>query len=146
MELLKKEKIKYIIVHHSERDVDSPEFIKERHIKNRNFKDIGYHFLIGNGEMGTTKGKLYLGRDTKFWGAHAYGYNDKSIGICLVGNFDKKKPSEKQIKKLINFLKEKMSEYNIPKENVLGHRELPNSEKTCPGKNIDMNEVRNLLY
>jgi N-acetyl-anhydromuramyl-L-alanine amidase AmpD len=35
-----------------------------------------------------------------------------------------------------------MAFYRIPVENILGHAELPGAKKSCPGRNIDMSEVR----
>lgn len=140
----KLQKVEYLIIHHSERELDSPIFIKFRHIFIRGFDDVGYHYLIGNGKFGTIDGKLYKGRNENLEGAHALGYNKNSIGICIIGNLDKNKPTERQIQTLINFLKEKTIQYQIPKENILGHRET-GSKKSCPGKNIDLKEIRKLI-
>jgi len=53
--------IKFIVIHHSTRNEDSLEFIKQRHLK-RGFEDIGYHYLIDS------DGILHKGRAEKFWG------------------------------------------------------------------------------
>ena len=135
------EKINFIIIHHSQRKIDSPNLIKKRHLA-RGWEDVGYHYLIGNKSKLTKDGKLYKGRSEKFQGAHAFKYNKKSLGICLIGNFDKTKPSKKQIQTLIKFLKEKMKKHKIPIKNILGHRELPEVVKSCPGKFMDMNLIR----
>ena len=137
MELLKK--IKFIAVHHSQRKIDSLKRIKELHVKINKWEDIGYHFLIDK------NGKLYKGRSEKFIGAHVYGHNKDSIGICLIGNFDEEKPTKKQIQTLMKFLKQKTKKFKIPTNNILGHREFPNVIKTCPGKFIDMDEIRETL-
>jgi len=129
-------KIKFIVIHHCQRDVDSPKEIKKRHLA-RGFEDIGYHYLIGK------KGKLYKARNEKFQGAHVFKHNKNSIGICLIGNLDKKLPTKKQIQTLIKFLKNKTKKLKIPVKNILGHKEFPNVIKTCPGKFLDLNEIRN---
>lgn len=136
MEHLKR--IKLIVIHHSQRKIDSPKEIKKRHLA-RGFEDIGYHFLISK------KGRLYQGRSEKFVGAHIYSNNKNSIGICLIGNFDQELPTKAQIKTLIKFLKNKIRNYDISVNNILGHREFPNVEKTCPGKFVDMNKIRETL-
>ena len=138
-------KIEIIVVQHSQRENDSLDFIKKRHMENRKWEDNGYHFLISNGTMNTKNGKLHIGRSEKFIGAHVYEHNRNSIGICLIGNFDEKKPSEKQMETLKEFLKEKMKEYNIKPEKILGHREFEGVIKTCPGKMVDMGELRNMV-
>ena len=134
MEPLKQ--VKFIVIHHSQRKIDSVKRIKNLHVKINKWDDIGYHFLIGK------NGKLYNGRSEKFIGAHVFGHNKNSIGICLIGNFDEEAPTKKQMQNLIKFLKEKIKKYKIPAKNILGHREFPNVIKTCPGKFIDMNEIR----
>lgn len=134
MELLKE--IKFLVIHHSQRDKDSMEFIKVRHKKNRGWEDIGYHYVIEK------DGKLKKGRDGKFIGAHVRGHNKNSIGICMIGNLDEKLPTKKQVKTLIKFLKKKLKKHNISIKNVVGHREFPGVTKTCPGKRIDIDKLR----
>lgn len=136
---------KFVIIHHTERNNDFPVFVRWRHKFLRKWDDIGYHYLIGNTRPFTKDGKLYLGRPENMHGAHAQGYNFNSIGICLIGNFDNKLPSEKQMNTLIGLIREKTCKYNIPVENILGHNELPNVKKSCPGSNIDMYEIRLLV-
>ncbi len=43
----------------------------------------GYHFIIRR------SGTIELGRELREIGAHARGYNDDSVGICLVGGVKK---------------------------------------------------------
>lgn len=56
-------------------DVDT---IRSWHAE-RGFKDIGYHFVI------YTDGSVVPGRPLEKIGAHALGYNESSVGVCLVG-------------------------------------------------------------
>lgn len=139
------EKVEYIIIHHTQRNNDWPAFVKFRHLYLRGWEDIGYHWLIGNTRPFTIDGKVYAGRSEQFQGAHALGYNDNSLGVCLVGDFDKIVPSKKQLDALFRLVLFKMSQYNIPVENILGHRELSGVTKTCPGENIDMRIIRQYL-
>ncbi|MDP2628853.1 MAG: peptidoglycan recognition family protein [Nanoarchaeota archaeon] len=136
MELLGK--VNKIIIHHSQRQNDFPEFIRQRHIQ-RGFEDIGYHWLVD------AEGNLYKGRDEKFIGAHVFGHNKDSFGVCLIGDLDKAHPTKKQISTLIEFLRDKAIQNKISTENILGHREFPNVTKTCPGKFVDMEEIRRLV-
>ncbi len=134
MEPLKK--IRFVAVHHSQRKIDSLKRIKNLHMKTYGWEDIGYHYLIDK------KGKIHIGRSKKFTGAHVYGHNKNSLGICLIGNFDEEHPTKEQISTLIKFLKNKIKKYQIPIKNILGHREFPGVTKTCPGKFVDMGELR----
>jgi hypothetical protein len=84
-------KISRVIVHHSARfyrstQDDSLEVrrIQDRHIA-RGMNDIGYHFIIA------TDGLVYEGRYGHKWirGEHATRFNEDSIGVCVLGNYDK---------------------------------------------------------
>ena len=134
-------KIKFIVVHHTRGSYDSVEAIRKFHKNVRGWEDIGYRWVIGDGK-GLVDGKLYKGRSEKFIGAHVLGHNKNSISVCLIGNLDKSPPTKKQLQTLFKFLKQKMRKYNIPVKNILGHNEFAGVKKTCPGKFLDMNEVR----
>ena len=57
-------------------DVDAAT-IKDWHVNGNGWRDIGYHKVIKR------SGEVEDGRDIRDSGAHAAGYNHKSIGICL---------------------------------------------------------------
>ena len=59
-------------------------------------------------------------------GAHAFGYNDQSLGVCLIGR-DKFNPS--QMITLGNLLDDWKIKY--PRAEIVGHRDITNSKKTC---------------
>lgn len=136
--------VEFIIIHHSNRTFDCPLFIKLRHKFIRRWSDTGYHFIIGNKVM-IKNGKVYKARPTDYVGAHSYGYNKKSLGICLIGNFDCCTPTFKQYRSLIRLIKFLKEEYKISSENVLGHNETSGCEKTCPGNLVPMERIRKLI-
>lgn len=113
--------------------------IRDWHIKGNGWSDIGYHNVIRR------EGVIEEGRPISVPGAHAKGYNDHSIGICLVGGLnDAGKPEANftfrqylELKFLVYSYKEK---YNI--QTVLGHRDLPDVSKDCPC--FDVKEFFNL--
>jgi N-acetyl-anhydromuramyl-L-alanine amidase AmpD len=133
----------YIIIHHSATKQGDAETFRRYHVQVNGWKDIGYHYVINNGTY-KPDGLIEKGRGEKEVGAHAIGYNNRSIGICLVGNFDEDRPTEAQMQALVQLCKDIMQRYNIPAKNVLGHRET-GAKKTCPGKNFDMNAFRKML-
>ncbi|SKC62656.1 N-acetylmuramoyl-L-alanine amidase [Maledivibacter halophilus] len=125
-----------IILHHSATNEGTFESIRKYHVKTKGWKDIGYHYLI------TTDGKLHKGRDEKEVGAHTIGQNAKSIGICLVGNFDKYRPNANQLHTLYKLLNDVKIRYGqLP---IHGHNEF--STKTCPGLKFPMKEVLEKAY
>jgi hypothetical protein len=162
----KPENIKYLIIHTSDSKWGSVEVIKKWHTdpppQGRGWVDIGYHYVITN-QYPTyeslknnrpdilSDGQLCPGRDTDHdgdveeeIGAHCVGYNDKSLGICLVGA--KGEYTTKQIDRLYATCLQLMARYNIPVANVLGHYETDNGKsqgKTCP--DIDMPKMRETL-
>ena len=141
--------INKIIVHHTGSEklggFDNPILIKLRHKYIKGFDDIGYHYLIGNGIL-TRDGKVYEGRNIKETGAHASGYNDNSIGIALIGNFEKGEPSERQWQGLVKLISRNCRIFQIPVKwnysSIYGHNELEGTDTKCPGKFVDMNKLR----
>ena len=70
--------VRLLVIHCSATryDRDFPvEALRSSH-KARGFADIGYHFYI------TRDGELHHCRPVNQIGAHAAGWNDRSIGIC----------------------------------------------------------------
>ena len=53
------------------------------HIDGRHFRDIGYHYYITRDGPGTLPG-----RPLSLEGAHCFGHNRHSIGICYEGGLD----------------------------------------------------------
>ena len=129
-------KPQYLIIHHTatSRDRTTFEAVKKNHIA-KGWGNIGYHFFI-NG-----KGNLYgfpQARGQDQVGAHcrADGMNYKSLGIALTGNFNIEDPTKEQLD-ILNKLVQQLKQYwTIPKENVLGHKEVAGSQTACPGKNL----------
>jgi hypothetical protein len=142
---------KYIVVHHTATETGSVETIHAAHLKNKDkngnpWLGIGYHFVIGNGH-GMSDGAIeptFRWR-TQIQGAHAGSankdYNERGIGICLVGNFEKTPPTPAQrqsVKLLVNTLK---SNYLISAPNVVGHKDIRATSTECPGRLFPMAEV-----
>lgn len=75
------------------------EFIKSFHIDTQGWNDIAYNFLIGS------DGNIYEGRGWGIEGAHAFGYNNRSIGISFIGCFINKIPTEEALNACKNLLK-----------------------------------------
>ena len=106
--------------------------------------DVSYQFGVEN-----INGKLEVltGRAIGEIGAHAIGFNDKSIGICLIGNYDLDSPSEDRLFTVASLCRQMQLEFGIPRDQVLGHREtfvkrgVP-VEKTCPGSQFDLVKFR----
>jgi N-acetyl-anhydromuramyl-L-alanine amidase AmpD len=103
---------------------------------------IGYHFVIGNGE-GMADGLI---EPTFRWrqqihGAHAgvRSYNERGIGICLIGDFTQTAPTARQIEATRRLLDDLSERYNISPERILKHSEIVATE--CPGAKFPFDEI-----
>lgn len=95
------------------------------------FDDIAYHFLI-DGE-----GRVIEGRPVETLGAHAGGSNDGNIGIALLGDFDKDKPTDAQVRsleRLAVYLAVKFRRDPSHRGFLQPHKHFTNTG--CPGKNL----------
>jgi len=103
----------------------------------RGFDGIGYHYVIGD------DGDIEVGRPPYWTGAHCPPYNNRSLGVCIIG-LGESDFSEDQLNALTSLIRGLMAQYDIPADKVLGHGEAdPDSNKTCP--NMDMNKLRSKL-
>jgi N-acetyl-anhydromuramyl-L-alanine amidase AmpD len=152
-----------IVIHHSatkdSRTFDS-QAIRQYHIKENGWQEIGYHLLI---EKVEDEWYYVLGRPLSMPGAHAGTktstlYNKIGIGICVVGCYDEISPEQKALDTLREVVKKLMGYYNISRENVIGHwevfirlglaktkEEAWTKYKTCPGKKFDLDMFRRTL-
>jgi len=140
----------YLIIHtaaHGKNDeaYDTTAAQIDRWHKDRGWSGIGYHYVI------RFDGTIEKGREDNEKGAHARGLNGKSLGICLSGHGDIAVPTVSQVSALVSLCANLCDRHGIDKARVLGHREIaragaPDPRKTCPGKNVNMDKVRNTLH
>lgn len=78
---------------------------------------------------------IWLFTDVNIKGTHANEGNKGSIGIEMVGRYDKKLPSGKIWKNTKSVLEVLLYKFNLKLENIHFHREY-NPKKSCPGKAI----------
>ncbi|XP_049814377.1 uncharacterized protein LOC126260925 isoform X4 [Schistocerca nitens] len=104
-------------------------FLQTFHIESRGWSDIIYNFLVGG------DGYVYEGRGWTVVGAHTFGYNNRSIGLNMVGTFTKALPSEAQMLALRQLIELGVQEGFIAENyKLLGHRQLANTES--PGTRL----------
>ncbi len=137
-------KWRYIIVHHSATARGDAATFNRAH-RSRGWDELGYHFVIGNGTL-TGDGRVEVGPrwPKQKHGAHCKirnhpEYNRIGIGICLVGNFNDRKPTEAQMQSVAKLIRWLMYRYKIPKSRVLGHGMLKATD--CPGKRFAFNDL-----
>lgn len=93
---------------------------------------MGYHHLIHD------DGVVEHGRAEVLVGAHAFGRNADSIGICLMGDFSKYPPSDKQLEAARTLYHRLCVRYQTTLA-VEFHRAWPNP---CPGAMLDRRVFR----
>lgn len=121
----------YLVVHSSNtkpRQKVNKAFMERIHrMKGRLW--VGYHQIIDR------KGNIETGRSLDQPGAHAPGFDSKSIGICLAGGMDQEGNlvdnfTDAQKESLLQLLA--VLQLKFPQALVVGHRDLPNTSTTCP--------------
>lgn len=135
-----KRKWDYLVIHHSlteDRIVPDWEAIWKYHLQEKGWESIGYHFGL---EIINGIYHYRIGRSLDLDGAHTIGANKNGIGILLVGNYDNQPPNSKQYFLLAWLCKRLMKTFNIPLENIKGHRDYQPG-KTCPGEKFDFHRL-----
>jgi len=138
---VKRKQTTAIVIHHSaSRPSTTVAEIKLWHTDpepwGRGWDDIGYHWII------TEDGALHAGRPEDEWGTQVAHFNDRSLGICLTGNFDKDYPTGPQINALISLLIRLVKKYGLQYWNIYGHKDIKrffifNTTATnCPGNHL----------
>ncbi|XP_031626861.1 peptidoglycan-recognition protein SB1-like [Contarinia nasturtii] len=126
--------VPYVIIHHSYSPLScnsSEECVTAMQRMQR------YHQVERAGD-----GKVYEGRGFNVIGAHAPGYNNRSIGICLIGDFGKQDaiPTNEMLqatKDLIQHAVEK--QYLSNNYTLFGHKQV--RATSCPGEAL-YNEIQ----
>ena len=131
--------IRGILIHHSAtscvcgvdlnlNDIDDAvEQVAKYHVEHNGWPGFGYGFVIPK------TGEIYKTNKITTVSYHAgAGQNTIHLGICLLGNFETEKPTEKQwdsLKWLVGTL-----QAVYPNLYIKGHREVRQTK--CPGKNL----------
>jgi len=161
---IKMRKISKIIVHCTDSEFGDAKLVNDLHTGRENplvhlawpsgtevyyqkpFRKIGYHYLILNGfvRQGEYRvdldGSIETGRSEEEEGAHCYGQNQDSLGVCLVG---KRLFSARQLYVSLPELLSRLCEkYSLSFRDVYAHYQF-NQVKTCP--NIDIEMIRKVL-
>ena len=144
-----------IVIHHSAVAYGDAAHENKYH-KSLGWDGLGYHFVINNGvykngygkrdgwvEVGYRWRKQKTGSHCRPDGDHANYWNKHTIGICLIGNFEKTRPTSRQMKSLVKLVRFLKKRYNIPKSRIKGHGDIKATK--CPGKNFSMAKFKQML-
>lgn len=110
--------------------------IQHFHRNTNGWADIGYNLCVGE------CGNAYMGRGWDRQGAHAPGYNNQSVGICIFGNFTSRQPNAAALTALQRTINCGVGMGHIASGHwVIGHQQA--SATACPGTAL-MNHVRGM--
>lgn len=151
---------RYIVVHTAAfngRNCDRD--MIDRWHRDRGWNGIGYHYVIMNDKHERLEdGMVEEGRSLTIRGAHAKGLNGRSIGICCVGHGDFEPFTRRQTESLVQLISNLIDAHeDLVIERIIGHRELNTlvakgllrreyaTTKSCPGKKVDMDALRDMV-
>ncbi|MDW8308689.1 MAG: N-acetylmuramoyl-L-alanine amidase [Verrucomicrobiales bacterium] len=129
---------RYIVLHHSGVNVGSVQSMDRYHREERHMEHgLAYHFVIGNGN-GMADGEVV---PTRRWhgqldGGHlaSEAQNKVALGICLVGNFDQRKPTERQMESLQALVEALLKRCRLSPSAVKTHQQINVVKTRCPGR------------
>jgi hypothetical protein len=139
---VKRHRWQFIVVHNSgTRQGNARVFdYYHRHVR-RMQNGLAYHFVIGNGTS-TGNGQIEVGdrwrRQINGGHVHSDYLNNISLGICLVGDFNRDQPTRAQLdacEELIRYLRDRCGKTERGAIPVKPHREMnpPRWPTDCPG-------------
>jgi LysM repeat protein len=130
----------HIVIHHSATDEGSGKGMDRYHREERHMENgLAYHFAIGNGN-GMPDGEIYV---SKRWreqldGGHLAipALNANSLGICLVGDFQKSRPTTRQLDALEALIRALERRTGLGVRAVTTHKLIHKQHTQCPGRHF----------
>jgi len=121
-----------IVIHHSgDNGSNKPVEIERKHMIDKNWNNVGYHYLI------TREGTIYEGTKLGYKGIHVGGANTGKVGILIMGDYhhqiwdfddDLSNTQLAVANNLIIGLKKRLSITELG-----GHRDYGTTATVCPG-------------
>ncbi len=140
---------RHIVIHHAAVDEGTLQALDRYHREERHMENgLAYHFLIGNGN-GLGDGVIGVGNRWKkqLDGGHLHSatQNQTALGICLIGNFDQDRPTEKQLQSLEALTRALMKRCQLSASAVKTHQQINVVSTRCPGKYFPTRDFLNRL-
>ena len=122
--------ITHIAIHHSATPISvTAQRIAHYHVSSETHQwpGMGYHYFIDH------DGTISQTQALELVSNHVFGHNHYTVGVCLAGNFDSVIPTSMQLAASGHLLAWLMQDLNIPLQNILGHKDFPRTNTSCPG-------------
>lgn len=125
--MLNPDDIQYLVVHCSDTPDEESIGAREIHQMHLGFgwHGVGYHRVINR------QGHIEAARPDYWQGAHVYGHNEISLGVCLIG---RQHFTDSQFNSLEHVLKHWLEQH--PQASICGHRDFSYTDKTCPNFDV----------
>jgi peptidoglycan hydrolase-like protein with peptidoglycan-binding domain len=136
----------YLVIHHTTHQNSSDYSLRSAHQLARTLQsnhlrngwaDTGHQFTIGRGGhiLEGRHGSLSaLRAGNRFvQGAHAYGFNDHSVGIEVDGLYMSELPTQAQWQSLVHLSAYACQQYGVAVEDIIAHRDVPGAQTHCCG-------------
>ena len=137
-----------IVIHHSGSPAGDAAAIERQHFA-AGLAGLGYHFVIGNGQ-GLEDGQVVVGYrwERQLPGAHVAAsarvdsarWNQDSIGICLVGNGERRAFTARQLSEAAALVRALQAELGIHAGSVVLHSDL--APVASPGRSFPVEAFR----
>lgn len=138
-----------IIIHHSATPIDDAVNMHKVHLARGMKNGLAYHFVVSNGSRKARDGEIYLSNRWKgqLDGGHVkkQAWNRTSIGICLIGNFELRPPTSKQLSALEGLCEYLMKGCKLQANDVTTHTIFHPKHTVCPGKYFSLTGLRRRL-
>ncbi|MCC6415497.1 MAG: N-acetylmuramoyl-L-alanine amidase [Opitutaceae bacterium] len=136
---------RYIVIHHSGIEDGNAKAYDAGHRRRGMEHGLAYHFVIGTGRD-SGEGEIEIGprwtRQLRGGHVRRTEVNDTGIGICLVGNFEKRRPSAKQLQAAFDLVDWLRAGQVSPKHQVTVHRWVDRNHTVCPGRNFPFTTLK----
>jgi LysM repeat protein len=141
---------RWIVGHHSGIERGNATSYDRYHREDRRMENgLAYHFVIGSG-LDSGRGQIEIGSRWRrqIQGGHVRNHqvNMEGIGICLVGNFERRAPHPEQMEaftQLVNYLRNNVLRGQPVTFAV--HREIDRGRTVCPGRHFPIQRMHQLF-
>jgi N-acetylmuramoyl-L-alanine amidase len=149
---VQKSRWRYLVVHNSGTRQGNAKAFDFYHTNVRKMPNgLAYQFVIGNGTS-SGDGEIEVGSRWRkqINGGHVHSdyLNNIALGICLVGDFNQGKPTQKQLEsldELLRYLRQRVGKVDNKWAVVKAHREInpPRWPTDCPGNDFPYTWLHN---
>jgi len=119
-------------IHHSADDRQGASAVRSHqnfHMDTKGWSDIAYSVLLGD------DGTFFEGRGIGVQGGHTANENRVSHAICLLGNFQNRRPTDASVNALVRAAQlGRDRRWWVP--TCGGHRDAPGASTSCPGNHL----------